>query len=109
MLYVTHVLRNINLCMLHLIFLHLKKSNSADGIVNVTNGGKECFLYRILAQLYPDRNRHNKVSHLKGFKNNLNLDGIKYSVKIADFSKFENLNQIFLSMSLATRLTKSTL
>lgn len=68
-------------------------SHSKTGIINVRNKEDEkCFLWAVLAALYPDIHRHNRVSYFKKFEDKVNMNGIEYPVKVKDIEKFEIQN-----------------
>ena len=89
--------------------IHFYKTNEMNGsnflkiplrsnaILNVENIDKYCFLYSILAYLYPCINNHpNRVSNYKHFFNELNLQGFDFSkgFKCSDVHKFNELNNL---------------
>src|SRR6267154_1108993 len=61
-------------------------------IVNVKNDDDRCFEYAILAQLYPVKKNRNRSCYYKKHFGKLNFTGIDFPVRLAQISKFEDLN-----------------
>ncbi|XP_075229548.1 uncharacterized protein LOC142329098 [Lycorma delicatula] len=61
-------------------------------VINVQNDDQKCFLWSILAHLFPNSNRYYRVSFYKKFENHLNMKGIHYPVCVKDIDKFEAQN-----------------
>ena len=63
-------------------------------IINVKNKDLKCFMWCILAHLYPVTNNPERVNHYdkEEYKNRLNFDGIEFPVSVKDVKKFEKLN-----------------
>ena len=61
-------------------------------IINIKNNDNKCFMWCILAHLYPIAIHPERMSHYnkEEYIKRLNFDGIEFPVK--DFKKFENLN-----------------
>ena len=69
--------------------LQFKSSN----IINVQNTkDNKCFLWSILAKLYPTNNHKQRVSKYKPYEDKINMNGIDYPVKIKDIPKVEKQN-----------------
>ena len=62
------------------------------GVVNIQNKDEKCFLWSVLAHLFPKEKNPQRVSKYKPHQNVLNMDGITYPVTINDVVKFEKLN-----------------
>jgi len=69
-------------------------------VLNIRNVDNKCFLWCILAKLYPrgSRDHANQVFYYKKFEECLNMTGIKYPVKISDIDKFEKQNNISVNV-----------
>ena len=61
-------------------------------IINVNNKDDRCFAYSNLAQLYPQTDHVNRVSHYKRHFDDLNFENISFPIKIKDIYKFEDQN-----------------
>ena len=69
--------------------LQFKSSN----IINVQNTkDNKCFLWSILAKLYPANRDKQRVSKYKPYEDKINMNGIDYPVKIKDIPKVEKQN-----------------
>ena len=68
--------------------------------VNIKNNDTKCFLWSILASLYPAKNNADRVSHYKKYENELILNNIDISdgMKISNIAKFEKLNQLNINV-----------
>lgn len=62
-------------------------------IVNVRNDDSKCFLWSVLASLYPKKRRAHDVNHYKKYENELNVNEIKFPVTLSDIDKFERNNE----------------
>ena len=60
--------------------------------INIKNNDQYCFLWCILAQLYPVENHKDRISKYIIHLNKLNLKGLEFPMKVKDIPKFENLN-----------------
>ena len=66
----------------------------SSNIINVKNEkDNKCFLWSILAKLYPANDHKQRVSNYKPYEDKINMNGIDYPVKIKDISKVENQNE----------------
>ena len=65
-----------------------------NAILKIQNNDTYCFLWSILACLYPVNENPHRVSNYIPYKNELNIANIDFSngMKITDIDKFENLN-----------------
>ena len=63
-------------------------------ILNIKNTDQKCFVWSILAKLFPpERNNHTtKVSNYKPYENHLKMKGIEHPVKLQDIPYFETQN-----------------
>lgn len=60
--------------------------------INVKNTDKFCFLWSIVAGLYPAKRNVNRITSYPHFKNVLNIQGLSYPVNFMDISVFERNN-----------------
>ena len=58
--------------------------------INIQNNDQKCFLWCVLAALHPTEDNFNRVS--KYMEDEINMNGIKYPVKVKDITKFEKQN-----------------
>ena len=75
---------------------YIKIPLRSNAILNIENNDKYCFLWSILASLYPCNNNHpNRVSNYKQYFNELNIQGFDFSrgfIKFIDVHKFNGIN-----------------
>lgn len=71
---------------------------SSKSLVNIKNKDQKCFLYSVLAKLYPASRNPSRVSHYHAYANKVNMRGIEYPVRLAQISKFENQNDISVNV-----------
>ena len=62
--------------------------------INIQNNDQKCFLWCVLAALHPTEDNSNRASKYMEFDNEININGIKYPVKVKDITKFEKENLI---------------
>ena len=73
----------------------------SNAILNVENNDKYCFLWSILAYLYPCNNNHpNRVSNYKPYFDELNIQDFDFSngFKCSDVHKFNELNNLSVNI-----------
>ena len=63
-------------------------------ILNICNKDYECFLWSILAHLYPAANKRNRASQYKMYKPTLNLKGVDFPMTLGGINHFELLNKL---------------
>ena len=68
--------------------------------INIQNNDQKCFLWSLLAHLYPVNHTNNQhyVSHYQKFEHELNMEGIEYPVPLKKIPKFEALNNISVNV-----------
>ena len=76
---------------------YLKMPNKFQkGFINVENKDNKCFLWSVLAHLYPVKDQRNgnpeRVSHYTPYEKEIDMTGIEYTVKLCDIDKFETQN-----------------
>ena len=75
--------------------LKFKSSN----IINVKNTkDNKCFLWSILAKLYPADNNKDRVTKYKPYENEINMNNIEYPVLIKNISKVEKQNSLNINV-----------
>jgi hypothetical protein len=62
--------------------------------INIKNQDDKCFLYSVLAALYPAKSHSDRVSNYTPYIDKLKVDGIEFPVSVDDVSKFEQMNKI---------------
>ena len=71
-------------------------------IINVKNNDNRCFMYSILAALYPCDKDANRVSKYTKYESTLNFTNISFPVEINSISHFEKLNNISVNVYYST-------
>lgn len=74
------------------------KLRSKHAIIDVKNKDNKCFIWSILAALYPVKNHSDRVIEYNAYKTELRFDGISFPVKLADIPKFEKQNDISVNV-----------
>ena len=80
---------------------YIKIPLRSNAILNIENNVKYCFLWSILASLYPCNNNHpNRVSNYKQYFNELNIQGFDFSrgFKCIDVHKFNETNNLSVNV-----------
>lgn len=69
-------------------------------VLNITNNDEKCFIWSILASLYPvSRDYHPyRVSNYIQYESELNCQNIEMPVSLADVPKFEKQNNISINV-----------
>ena len=70
------------------------KYNDSKSIINIKNNDQYCFLWCILAYLYPVEDHKDRTSKYLMHENKLNLKGLEFPMKVKDIPKFERLNKL---------------
>ena len=68
------------------------KYKNSQSIINIKNNDQYCFLWCILAYLYPVEDNKNITSSYSKHFDKFNLEGLEFPMKVKDIPKFENLN-----------------
>lgn len=71
---------------------------SSKSLVNIRNTDQKCFLYSVLAKLYPAKRNPSRVSHYYAYTHKVNMRGIQYPVRVQQITKFENQNDISVNV-----------
>ncbi|XP_048256619.1 uncharacterized protein LOC125382162 [Haliotis rufescens] len=67
-------------------------------VVNVENNDEMCFIYSILAKLFPAPHHPTRVKHYQPFVNRLNLDGFTFPMTLKQIPRFEQVNQLSINV-----------
>ena len=68
------------------------KYKNSQSIIKIKNNDQLCFLWCILAYLFPVENNKNITSSYSKHFDKFNLEGLEFPMKVKDIPKFENLN-----------------
>ena len=71
-----------------------QKYKNKKSIINIKNDDQFCFLWCILAHLFPVEDHKNRTSSYSMHTNKLILNGLEFPMKVKDIPKFENLNNL---------------
>ena len=74
------------------------KYKDNKSIINIKNNDQYCFLWCILAYLFPVENHKDRIWKYIIHLNKLNLKGLEFPVKVKDIPKFENLNNLNINV-----------
>ncbi|XP_071152225.1 uncharacterized protein [Mytilus edulis] len=74
------------------------KLRSKHAIVNVKNKDSKCFMWSILAAMYPAKRDGERVWKYKEHTSGLNFENILFPVKLTDIPKFEMQNEISINV-----------
>ena len=70
------------------------KYKNSQSIINIKNNDQFCFLWCILAYLFPVEDNKNITSSYSKHFDKFNLEGLEFPMKVIDIPKFENLNRL---------------
>ena len=65
---------------------------SKHNVLNIVNKDEKCFLWSVLASIFPLKSHQERVTKYTQFECKLNTSGLKFSLSIHDVKKFKNLN-----------------
>ena len=80
---------------------YIKIPLRSNAILNIENNDKHCFVWSILASLYPCTNNHpNRVSNYKQYFNELNIQDFDFTngFKCHDVHRFNELNNLSVNI-----------
>ena len=80
---------------------YIKIPLRSNAILNIENTDKYCFLWSILASLYPCNNNHpNRVTNYRQYFNELNIQGFDFSrgFRCSDVHKFNDKNNLSVNL-----------
>ena len=80
-----------------------EKNKNNKSIINIKNDDQFCFLWCILAHLFPVEDLKNRTSSFSMHTDKLNLEGLEFPMKVKDIPKLENLNNINVNVFELTR------
>ena len=67
-------------------------------LINVKNKDDYCFLWCVLAALYPVKDHRERIYHYKEHFDKLNIKGIKFPMSISSVEKFELQNKLRINV-----------
>ena len=72
----------------------------SSAIVNIKNNDKYCFIWSILAKLYPCETNPDRVSKYMPYFNELNIEGFDFTngFRCSDMYRFEKLNNLSINI-----------
>ena len=70
------------------------KYKNNKSIINIKNNDQYCFLWCILAYLYPVEDHKDRISKYDMSKHTLNIKGLEFPMKVKDIPKFEKRNNL---------------
>ena len=68
------------------------------GIVNIQNDDDKCFMWSVLAKLYPVKSNANKVSSYRNHVDKLDFADVQFPVKVEDIDIFEENNNLSINV-----------
>ena len=80
---------------------YIKTPLRSNAILNVENNDKYCFIWSILASLYPcNKNHPNRVSNYRQYFDELNIQGFDFlnGFRCSDVHKFNELNNLSVNI-----------
>ena len=66
--------------------------------INIKNDDQKCFLWSVLASLYPQSHHVDRVCKYRSYENDVDMSNISYPVKVSDINKFETMNNISVNV-----------
>ena len=70
------------------------KYKNIKTIMNIKNNDQYCFLWCILAYLYPVEDQKDRILKYDMYKHTLNIKGLDFPMKVKDIPKFERPNNL---------------
>ena len=70
-----------------------KELINKKALINIKNHDNKCFLYNIIAALYPAKNNPQRVSNYKKYVSKFNLKNVTFPMAVNKIPKFEELNK----------------
>ena len=79
---------------------YVKLPLRSSAIINVKNDDKYCFIWSILAKLYPCESNPDRVSKYLPYFNELNIEGFDFTngFRCSDMYRFEKLNNLSINI-----------
>ena len=75
-----------------------EKLKRKHAIINIKNTDNRCFLYSVLAHIYPEKRNPARCAHYVDKIDRLNVDGIRFPVELHQIPKFERMNNISVNV-----------
>jgi hypothetical protein len=75
-----------------------EKIKNKKAIVNVKNNDEKCFMWSILAALYPVKENPNRLNNYTEYENELNFKNVSFPVSLTDIPRFEKLNNLAVNV-----------
>ena len=77
-----------------------KKIKKMRSVLNITSSDNKCFLYCLLAKLFPVAAKNNSHRHTKYLEHieKVKMGNVSFPVQIEDISKIEKLNELSISV-----------
>ncbi|XP_078335318.1 uncharacterized protein LOC144626186 [Crassostrea virginica] len=74
------------------------KLANKKAVINIQNTDQKCFMWSVLASLYPSRKNPQRVNHYVQYVDQLDFTSITFPVRICDVPKFEKRNCISINV-----------
>ena len=74
------------------------KLKTKKAIINIKNKDNKCFMWSVLASIYPVSRDAERLCHYQQFRNELDFSGIEFPVTIDKIGKFERQNNISVNV-----------
>ena len=71
-------------------------------VINTKNNDQQCFVWSVLAALYPQPKNPDRIHRYRKYRDTLNLQGLSFPLEVRDIPKFEQLNPD-ISINVLTR------
>ena len=71
-----------------------KKIENTHAVLNVQNEDQKCFLWSVLAKLYPVKNHTERLSNYTKHEMDVKTNGITWPMKLDKIPKFEEMNEL---------------
>ena len=79
---------------------------NSQSIINIKNEDNYCFIWCILAHIYPVEKDKNRVSNYSPYVHSLDISNLSFPMKVTDIPKFERKNNLNINVF---ELTKNIL
>ena len=77
---------------------HLQKKRAIVNIDNSKENDEKCFLWSVVAHLFPTEKHANRVFNYKKYLNQIEYGDIKMPMALKDIDKFEKLNNLIINV-----------
>jgi hypothetical protein len=75
-----------------------KEIKLKHAVLNIRNSDNLCFLWCVIAELYPCDIHKDRVSNYRKYQGNFNIEGINMPMALKDIPKFERRNNVSISV-----------